>query len=64
MACGLSSVMGWHGGHLHELEVAGERYGTPDPEFDWGNPPRSDWRIQLKTARGEHGVAHRPLRLR
>lgn len=55
-------MMGWHGGHLHELEPAGERYGTPDPEFDWGNPPRSDWRVQLKTAQGVE-VAHRPLQL-
>ena len=23
-----------HGGHLHEIEIAGERYGIPDPEFD------------------------------
>jgi hypothetical protein len=28
-------------GHLHEFEIAGERYGIPDPEFDWGDPPRS-----------------------
>ena len=43
-------ALGWHGGHLHEFETAGERYGIPDPEFDWGEPPRSEQRIQLKTA--------------
>jgi hypothetical protein len=46
----IQCVMGWHGGHLHEFEIAGERYGIPDPEFDWGDPPRSEQRIQLKTA--------------
>ena len=46
----IQCVMGWHGGHLHEFEIAGERYGIPDPEFDWGEPPRSEQRIQLKTA--------------
>jgi hypothetical protein len=25
-------------------------YGNPDPEFDWGVPPRSEQRIQIKTA--------------
>lgn len=24
----------WGGGHLHEFEAAGQRYGSPDPEFD------------------------------
>ena len=52
MACGLSSMMGWHDGHLHELETVGERYGIPDPEFDQGDPPRSEWRIQFKMALG------------
>ena len=50
----IQGVMGWHGGHLHEFEIAGERYGIPDPEFDWGDPPRSEQRIQLKTAVTAH----------
>jgi len=45
-------VMGWSDGHLHEFEIAGERYGIPDPDFDWGDSPRSEKRIQLKTALG------------
>lgn len=28
----------WGGHHLHEFEAAGERYGTPDPDYD---PPGS-----------------------
>ena len=27
-------AMGWHGGHLHEYEIARLRYGTP-PDDDW-----------------------------
>ena len=46
----IQCIMGWSGGHLHEFEIAGERYGIPDPEFDWGDPPRSEQRIQRKTA--------------
>jgi len=45
-------MMGWHDGHLHELETVGERYGIPDPEFDRGDPLRSEWRIQFKMALG------------
>jgi hypothetical protein len=30
----LESTMGWYGGHLHQFEAAGKRYGEPDP--DWG----------------------------
>ncbi len=48
----LQYVMGWSDGHLHEFEIAGERYGIPDPDFDWGDGPRSEKRIQLKTALG------------
>nr|WP_300435176.1 hypothetical protein [Zoogloea sp.] len=25
----IQCIMGWNGGHLHEFEIAGERYGTP-----------------------------------
>ncbi|KAF2406567.1 pRiA4b ORF-3-like protein [Pseudomonas antarctica] len=39
-------AMGWEGGHLHEFEIAGENYGTPDP--DGGGPPvNSDARKTL-----------------
>lgn len=27
--------MGWSDSHLHEFEIAGERYGMPDPD-GWG----------------------------
>lgn len=45
----LQLTFGWHDCHLHEFEIGGERFGTPDPDFDW-EPVRSEQRIQLKTA--------------
>lgn len=31
----VQSVVGWTNSHLHEFEIAGRRYGIPDP--DWGD---------------------------
>lgn len=45
-------TMGWMDCHLHEFEIAGERYGIPDPEFEWGEPVRSERRVRLGTALG------------
>ena len=30
----LLTVMGWNGGHLHELRIGDKDYGMPDEEFD------------------------------
>jgi len=30
----LEAAMGWIGGHLHEFEAGGKRYGDPDPDWD------------------------------
>ena len=46
----IQDAMGWFDCHLHEFEIAGERYGVPDPDFDWGVPVRSDRRVRLATA--------------
>jgi hypothetical protein len=43
----LNWAMGWHGGHLHEYEIARQRYGIPDP--DWPDGGMTDERrIRLK----------------
>lgn len=34
----IQAAFQWGGGHLHEFDAAGERYGTPDPDYD---PPGS-----------------------
>lgn len=47
----LQVTFGWGDYHLHEFDFGDERFGTPDPEFDW-EPVRSETRIQLKTALG------------
>ena len=46
----IQATMGWMGGHLHEFEIAGERYGTPDPDFDFGQPVRNEQRVRLSTS--------------
>ncbi|MCP5311425.1 MAG: plasmid pRiA4b ORF-3 family protein [Zoogloeaceae bacterium] len=47
----LQITFDWCDYHLHEFDFGGERFGIPDPEFDW-EPVRSETRIQLKTALG------------
>jgi hypothetical protein len=32
----VQTAMGWENAHLHEFEVAGTRYGVPDPDEDAG----------------------------
>ena len=47
----LQRAFSWCDCHLHEFDFGGERFGIPDPEFDW-EPIRSEKRVQLKTALG------------
>lgn len=47
----LQIAFNWHDCHLHEFDFGGERFGIPDPEFDW-EPVRPETRVQLKTALG------------
>jgi len=42
----IQAVMGWHNCHLHEFEIAGERYGVPDPDYDF-EPIRNEQRVRL-----------------
>ena len=43
----IQEVMGWEDYHLHEFVIAGQRYGLPDPEFDFGEQPLSEKRVTL-----------------
>lgn len=47
----LQVTFDWCGYHLHEFDFGGERFGVPNPQFDW-EPVRSEKRVQLKTALG------------
>lgn len=46
----IQAVMGWLNCHLHEFEIAGERYGILDPDYDFGEPVRTELRVRLATA--------------
>ncbi|MFH1814620.1 MAG: plasmid pRiA4b ORF-3 family protein [Pseudomonadota bacterium] len=43
-------VMGWQDYHLHEFEIAGERYGIPDPDYDFGEPAKNEQCVRLAAA--------------
>lgn len=45
-------VMGWQDCHLHEFEIAGERYGIPDPDYDLVDPLSNEQRVRLASALG------------
>ncbi len=51
----IQEVMGWEDYHLHEFVIAGQRYGLPDPEFDWGEQPLSEKRVTLDKSLAESG---------
>ncbi|MGH9110989.1 MAG: plasmid pRiA4b ORF-3 family protein [Acidimicrobiales bacterium] len=43
----IQAAFGWWNYHLHEFEVDGERYGIPDPDWDFGPPTRDERRTRL-----------------
>lgn len=49
----IQAAFGWWNYHLHEFEVGPVRYGVPDPDEDWGEPPRDEWRMRLDAIGGE-----------
>lgn len=54
----LQGAMGWHGGHLHEYEIARLRYGMP-PDDDWpGSEPVLDERRFRLNRFVETGLRH------
>jgi hypothetical protein len=44
----LIGAMGWLGGHLHEYEIARQRYGVPDDEWPDPEPLIDERRVRLK----------------
>ena len=49
----IQAAFGWWNYHLHEFEVGRTRYGVPDPDEDWGEPPRDERRTRLDTMAGK-----------
>lgn len=49
----IQAAFGWWNYHLHEFEVGRTRYGVPDPDEDWGEPPRDERRTRLDAIASE-----------
>jgi hypothetical protein len=49
----IQAAFGWWNYHLHEFEIGRKRYGVPDPDEDWGEPPRDERRTRLDAVVGE-----------
>jgi hypothetical protein len=49
----IQAAFGWWNYHLHEFEVGRTRYGVPDPDEDWDEPPRDERRTRLDAVAGE-----------
>ncbi|AOK46124.1 hypothetical protein WT60_04095 [Burkholderia sp. MSMB617WGS] len=49
----IQAAMGWTDCHLHEFEIAGERYGIPDREFGLGESVISEARARLGKCLGD-----------
>lgn len=49
----IQAAFGWWNYHLHEFEVGRTRYGVPDPDEDWGEPPRDERRTRLDAIAAE-----------
>jgi hypothetical protein len=49
----IQAAFGWWNYHLHEFEVGRTRYSVPDPDVDWGDPPRDERRSRIDAIAGE-----------
>lgn len=43
----IQAAFGWWNYHLHEFEIGRNRYGIPEPDEDWGEPPPDERRTHL-----------------
>lgn len=48
----IQAVMGWTDSHLHEFEIAEQRYRVPDPYDSFGLPVVSEARVTLRKSLG------------
>jgi hypothetical protein len=54
----IQAVMGWSDCHMHEFEIAGVRYGEPDPDWYMPDPIISEKRVRLASVLGRHRKFH------
>jgi Plasmid pRiA4b ORF-3-like protein len=45
----LQRTMGWTDSHLHLFEIAGQRFGVPDPDWDLDDRVIDERRVRLQT---------------
>jgi hypothetical protein len=49
----IQAAFGWWGYHLHDFEIDGTNYGTPDPDDDdWGLPTTDESGVRLDSVAG------------
>lgn len=49
----IQAAFGWWNCHLHEFEIGRARYGTPDPDWDFGPPTNDERTTRLDAVAGE-----------
>lgn len=49
----IQAAFGWWNCHLHEFEAGRTRYSVPDPDEDWGPPPKDERRTRLDAITSE-----------
>jgi len=49
----IQAAFGWWNYHLHEFVVGPKRYGIPNPDGDWGEPPQDERRTRLDAIAGD-----------
>lgn len=49
----IQAVFGWWNCHLHEFEIGGDRYGVPDPDWDFASPTVDERTTRLDAVASE-----------
>jgi Plasmid pRiA4b ORF-3-like protein len=53
------AAFGWWNYHQHEFVVGRDRFGVPELDDDWADPPRDERRTRLDSIAGREGASFR-----